>query len=110
MAKKAKKQQEVSDQVEEQIVETTEEVVEEVAEELVEELVEEVTEELVEELVEEVVEEVVEKQKNSKATNTYKVERIVQKQPRGYRLLLEDGRTVKVRKDQFKKGQKTVTL
>lgn len=40
----------------------------------------------------------------------YKVKTIVQKLPRGYRLLLEDGQIVKVGKDQYKKGQETVEL
>jgi hypothetical protein len=43
-------------------------------------------------------------------TNELKVVRIVQRVPSGFRLLLENGQIVKVTKNQFKLGQKTVVL
>ena len=69
--------------------------------------VEEQVEEQVQEQVEEQVEEVKEVKK---VTNEFNVVKILQKQPKGYRLLLEDGRIVKVSKDKFVRGQKTVIL
>ena len=72
--------------------------------------VEEQVEEQVQEQVEEQVEEVKEVKKVKKVTNEFNVVKILQKQPKGYRLLLEDGRIVKVSKDKFVRGQKTVIL
>lgn len=52
----------------------------------------------------------VKKVKEVKKSNEVKVVRIVQHLPSGYRLLLEGGEIVKVRKSQFKQGQKTIEL
>lgn len=68
-------------------------------------------EEQIQEEVQEIVQEKVKEVKEVKKTvNEFNVVKIVQKQPKGYRLLLEDGRIVKVTKDKYTRGQKTVTL
>lgn len=69
--------------------------------------VEEQIQEEVQEIVQEKVKEV---EEVKKAVNEFNVVKIVQKQPKGYRLLLEDGRIVKVTKDKYTRGQKTVVL
>ena len=59
---------------------------------------------------EQIQEEVKEVKEVKKTVNEFNVVKIVQKQPKGYRLLLEDGRIVKVTKDKYTRGQKTVVL
>jgi len=75
----------------------------------------EVGETIVEELpapeVEEVVEEVVEEEVvTPRAGNEVGVVRIVQKTPSGFKLLLETGELIRVKKAQYKKGDKTIIL
>jgi len=98
MAKKKKEKQQVAEDI---IVAAVEQVFEEPQEKLDAQILEEVQEEVVEQVT---------VQAKEKLTNEVKVERVIQKQPRGYKLLLEDGRTVKVSKDKFNKIKKTVTL
>lgn len=104
--------------VEQVVVETTpvvetEEAVE-VGETIVEELPAPQVEEVVEEIVEEVApieEEVVEEEVvTPRAGNEVGVVRIVQKTPSGFKLLLETGEFVRVKKAQYKKGDKTIIL
>lgn len=52
----------------------------------------------------------VKKVKEVKKSNEVKVVRIVQHLPSGYRLLLEGGEIIKVKKSQYTQGQKTVKL
>lgn len=93
-----------------------EEVVEEVfeitpeAEQAFAEAVEEVLEEIVEEVAPTVVEPVKEQVVAPRAGNEVGVKNIVQKTPSGFRLLLETGEIVKVPKDKYTKGQKTIIL
>lgn len=65
------------------------------------------------EQVEEVIEQVVEAQPAPvapKATNEVGVAKILQKTPSGFRLLLETGEIVRVKKSQYTKGQSTIIL
>lgn len=87
----------------EEAVEVGEAIVEELPAPEVEEVVEEVT------IVEEEVEEV-EEVTTPRAGNEVGVVRIVQKTPSGFKLLLETGEFVRVKKAQYKKGDKTIIL
>ena len=65
------------------------------------------------EQVEEVIQQVVEAQPAPvapKATNEVGVAKILQKTPSGFRLLLETGEIVRVKKSQYIKGQSTICL
>lgn len=88
----------------EEAVEVGEAIVEELPAPEVEEVVEEVT------IVEEEVEEEVEEVATPRAGNEVGVVRIVQKTPSGFKLLLETGEFVRVKKAQYKKGDKTIIL
>jgi len=98
----------------EEAVEVGETIVEELPAPEVEEVVEEEVEEVVEEVtsieVEEVVEIVKEQVVTPRAGNEVGVVRIVQKTPSGFKLLLETGELIKVKKAQYKKGDKTIIL
>lgn len=116
MAKKAIKEEVLP--VEQVVVEATpvvetEEAVEK-GETIVEELPAPEVEEVVEEIVEEVApveEEVVEEEVvTPRVGNEVGVVRIVQKTPSGFKLLLETGELIKVKKAQYKKGDKTIIL
>jgi hypothetical protein len=59
---------------------------------------------------EEVIEVVEDKPATPRAGNEVGVVRIVQKTPSGFKLLLETGEIVRVKKAQYKKGDKTIIL
>ena len=104
MAKKVIKE-ETLPVVEPIVVETLPVVETEEAVEVGETIVEELPAPQVEEVVEE-VEEVI----TPRAGNEVGVVRIVQKTPSGFKLLLETGEIVRVKKAQYKKGDKTIIL
>lgn len=112
MAKKAIKEEVLP--VEQVVVEATPVVETEEAVEVGETIVEELPAPEVEEIVEEVApveEEVVEEEVvTPRAGNEVGVVRIVQKTPSGFKLLLETGELIKVKKAQYKKGDKTIIL
>lgn len=110
MAKIAKKEEALP--VEQVVVESTPVVETEEAVEVGEAIVEELPAPEVEEVVEEVtiVEEEVEEVTTPRAGNEVGVVRIVQKTPSGFKLLLETGEFVRVKKAQYKKGDKTIIL
>ena len=115
MAKKVTKE-ETLPVVEPIVVETipvveTEEAVE-VGETIVEEVLTETPdlEDVVIVEAEEVIEVVEDKPATPRAGNEVGVVRIVQKTPSGFKLLLETGELVRVKKAQYKKGDKTIIL